>query len=75
MATVRQLWVVVFFVLLFTAACSARNTIFISGEGDDEMRGLGGGRSLIETVSDYNDPTANRGHDPPSSTKNKGSKP
>ncbi|KAK8619819.1 hypothetical protein V6N13_066321 [Hibiscus sabdariffa] len=55
------------FFLLFTLAVfsSARNTISISG---DQILLAGEGRSLMTSIDDYNEPSANRGHDPPSRT-------
>ncbi|KAK9998347.1 hypothetical protein SO802_017950 [Lithocarpus litseifolius] len=45
----------------FVIMCSARNTIFLSG---NEMVQLASeGRSLVMT-DDYSEPSANRGHDP-----------
>ncbi|KAL4340173.1 hypothetical protein GQ457_08G001380 [Hibiscus cannabinus] len=59
------------FFLLFTLAVfsSARNTISISG---DEILLAGEGRSLMMSIDDYNEPSANRGHDPPSRTRGGG---
>ncbi|KAF8402632.1 hypothetical protein HHK36_010721 [Tetracentron sinense] len=49
--------------LLFASAiiCSARNTFSFSG---NEMTEKMEGRSLKTITEDYNDPSANRGHDP-----------
>ncbi|GMI84099.1 hypothetical protein like AT1G07175 [Hibiscus trionum] len=58
------------FFLLFTLAVfsSARNTISISG---DEISSVVEGRFLA-SIEDYNEPSANRGHDPPSRTGARG---
>ncbi|RXH84870.1 hypothetical protein DVH24_041638 [Malus domestica] len=49
--------------LAFAVISSARNTVLFS---DDEvvMAMKMEGRSLRVTTNDYDDPTANRGHDP-----------
>ncbi|CAN6692992.1 unnamed protein product [Malus baccata var. baccata] len=51
------------FLLAFAVISSARNTVLFS---DDEvvMAMKMEGRSLRVTTNDYDDPTANRGHDP-----------
>ncbi|XP_039028497.1 protein PSY3-like [Hibiscus syriacus] len=60
------------FFLLFTLVVfsSARNTISVSG---NEIVLAAEERSLIVSIQDYNEPSANRGHDPPSSTRGGGS--
>ncbi|OMO84363.1 hypothetical protein CCACVL1_10856 [Corchorus capsularis] len=46
---------------------SARNTnIPPSLSAGDEINVFTEGRSLMASLEDYNEPTANRGHDPPS---------
>ncbi|XVE59432.1 hypothetical protein DITRI_Ditri05aG0046200 [Diplodiscus trichospermus] len=60
------------FFLLFTLAIfsSARNTISVSG--DQEIVFAAEERSLMASIEDYSEPTANRGHDPPSRSRGGG---
>ncbi|KAL6275641.1 hypothetical protein ACE6H2_019242 [Prunus campanulata] len=51
--------------LAFALISSARNNIPFS---DDEVVVAMEGRSLMVRTEDYSDPTANRGHDPSSSS-------
>ncbi|CAB4282257.1 unnamed protein product [Prunus armeniaca] len=51
--------------LAFALISSARNNIPFS---DDEVVAPMEGRSLMVRTDDYSDPTANRGHDPSSSS-------
>ncbi|XP_022732272.1 protein PSY3-like [Durio zibethinus] len=59
------------FFILFTLAIfsSARNTISLSGV---EIVLAMEGRSLTASIEDYDEPTANCGHDPPSRARGRG---
>ncbi|KAJ4725564.1 Alternative NAD(P)H dehydrogenase [Melia azedarach] len=57
--------------LAFAVISSARNTVFLSAGKDhhDEMGigiGMGGRSFMASSLDDYGEPSANRGHDPPS---------
>ncbi|KAJ4725563.1 Alternative NAD(P)H dehydrogenase [Melia azedarach] len=56
--------------LAFAVISSARNTVFLSGKDHHDEMGIGigmGGRSFMaSSLDDYGEPSANRGHDPPS---------
>ncbi|GMN23707.1 hypothetical protein TIFTF001_000224 [Ficus carica] len=51
--------------------CSARTTVLLS---DHEKFVVGMKRSLRVRTNDYDEPTANRGHDPPSSSRSRSGK-
>ncbi|XP_022756629.1 protein PSY3-like [Durio zibethinus] len=59
-----KLWFSFLFTLVIVS--SARNTISVSGE---EIVLAAEGRSLMASIEDYSEPTANRGHDPLSRTR------
>ncbi|KAF9665809.1 hypothetical protein SADUNF_Sadunf16G0162300 [Salix dunnii] len=58
--------------LVFVVISSARNTISVFSDADNEMALAVKGRSLKVTLNDYGDPVANRGHDPSQRNKNWG---
>lgn len=56
-------------VLICQKVCLTR---YVNAYSENEMMLVVNGRSLKMTLDDYNDPTANRGHDPSQRNKNGG---
>ncbi|KAF9596438.1 hypothetical protein IFM89_011267 [Coptis chinensis] len=64
----RFWWSLLFALGVLLCSAASRNTILVPGNEKMVVVGGGTGRSLKLQTDDYDDPSANKGHDP----KNKG---